>query len=345
MCPPAAAPPDTSPPRSGGAASRRASPQAPPRRGNLSVADPSGQSLRSSLVMTRRGLLGRLSGLGAVAAAAACGSPGGSTPVPAPGVPPAVRVSYGSRRDQYAELHLPAGAAAVPVVVVLHGGFWRQRYRADLGTPLAADLANRGYAAWNLEYRRVGGAGGWPGTFADVAAGIDALAEAGQRAAVDRLDLSRVVAVGHSAGGHLAVWAAGRPRVPAGSPGAVPAVPLVGAVSQAGVLDLVTAARAGLGAGAVQDLLGGSPDTVPERYAAASPTALAPLGVPVVCVHGRADDVVPLRQSELFAAVDPRAEVVVLPETGHFELIDPEDPAWGVCRDAAVRLLRRGAAR
>jgi len=109
-------------------------------------------------------------------AVAGCRGPGGRTPRPGPGVPPLRRVRYGTQADQFGELHLPAGTEPVGVAVVLHGGYWRQAYGAELGTPLAADLANRGVAGWNLEYRRVGGGGGWPGTFEDVAAGLDALA-------------------------------------------------------------------------------------------------------------------------------------------------------------------------
>jgi len=289
--------------------------------------------------MTRRRALSRLSAL-AAGAVAGCGGPGGTAPPPAPGVPPLRRVSYGIQADQFGELHLPAGVDPVGVVVVVHGGYWRQAYGAELGRPLAADLANRGLAAWNLEYRRVGGAGGWPGTFEDIAAGLDALAGPVQQAAGGRLELDRVVTVGHSAGGHLAVWAAARHRLPSGAPGTEPAVRPIGVVSQAGLLDLVAAARQGLGADAVLDLLGGPPDAVPDRYAAASPVALLPLGVPVVCVHGTADDIVPLQQSELYVtAAGCAAELIVIPGAGHFELIDPADPAWASCRDAALRLL------
>jgi acetyl esterase/lipase len=254
-----------------------------------------------------------------------------------------VRLDYGPHPSQFAELTLPTGNGPPrAVVAVVHGGFWRQAYGLELGRPLAADLAAAGFAAWNVEYRRVGGGGGWPATFTDVATALDLLAGAPGEAAGGRLTMDRVLAVGHSAGGHLATWLAARPGLPPSAPGAGPRVRLAGVVSQAGVLDLVDAAERGVGAGAVDDLLGGAPSAVPDRYALASPTALVPLGVPVVCVHGTSDDRVPLRQSERFvaaarAAGDP-AELVVLPEVDHFAVIDPAAHAWRSCRDAVERL-------
>lgn len=295
---------------------------------------PGGTAVRIPVVMTRRGMLGRAAALGGLLSYGACASPR------APGGPQPVRVGYGEHPDQYAELHLPAEGDALPVVVIVHGGFWLTAYGADLGTPIAADLAGTGLAVWNLEYRRVRGGGGWPVTLTDVAAGVDALAGAAQQATGGRLDLDRVVCLGHSAGGHLAVWAAGRHRLPAGAPGADPVVRPLGAVSQAGILDLADAAHQGLGGGAVTRLLGGGPGSVPERYTLASPVALVPLGVPVVCVHGTRDRLVPLRQSERFVtAAGAQAELVTLPGIGHFELIDPATSAWATCRTAVHRLL------
>lgn len=261
---------------------------------------------------------------------------------------PAKRIAYGGHASQFGELHLPRGAGPVPVIVIVHGGFWRQAYGAELGTPLALDLArtrvaDHPVAAWNIEYRRVGGGGGWPATLEDVAAAVDALAGPAQQAAGGRLDLARVAAVGHSAGGHLVGWLAARHRLPTGAPAASPRVRLKGAVSQAGVLDLADASAERLGAGAVDAFLGGGPENVPERYAAASPIALLPVGVPIVCVHGEADDTVPIRQSERYvaaahAAGDP-ARLVRLPGAGHFEVIDPADPAWRACKEAVLRMV------
>ncbi|MEO6880960.1 MAG: prolyl oligopeptidase family serine peptidase [Mycobacteriaceae bacterium] len=251
-----------------------------------------------------------------------------------------MRITYGGERSQLGELYLPDGTHRVPVVVVVHGGFWRRRYGNELGAPLAADLAARGVAAWNIEYRRVGNGGGWPETFLDVAAAVDALASVVQDRAGGRLDLDDVRGLGHSAGGQLAVWAAGRPLLPCGTPGADPVVRLSRVVSQAGVLDLVGASDQQLGDGACEALLGGPAEHQPQRYAAASPLALLPLGVPVVCVHGDADANVPISQSETYTAAatasgDP-ARLHRLAGVDHFALIDPTTPAWVTCRDAVL---------
>ena len=185
---------------------------------------------------------------------------------------------YGDHPSQYAELTVPPGTGMVPVVVVVHGGFWRTAYGAELGRPLAADLVDRGWAALNVEYRRVGssptaGGGGWPTTGLDVAAAVDGLAAQGQRIAGGRLDLSRVVGLGHSAGGQLVGWLAGRPGLEDAAPGADPQVRLSGVVAQAGVLDLVGGARAFLGGGAVEAFMDGGPDRQAAAYGQASPLA------------------------------------------------------------------------
>jgi acetyl esterase/lipase len=237
---------------------------------------------------------------------------------------------YGDDPSQLGELFLPDGdgASPVPVVVVLHGGFWRDRYDRHLMDELCADLTRRGLAAWNLEYRRLGSGGGWPATFEDVAAGIDHLAELDAP-----LALGCVSAVGHSAGGHLALWAAGRHRLPPGEPGAEPRVPVRRAVSQAGVSDVAEASRLALSNGVADELLGARPDEVPERVALASPRALLPLGVPQLLIHGGEDDTVPATMSRdyasaAWAAGDDRVALLVLPEQGHFEHIDPAEQAW-----------------
>lgn len=252
---------------------------------------------------------------------------------------------YGQDSSQFAELTLPsAGTGSVPVAIVIHGGFWRSAYGLDLGRPLAATLPGRGWAALNIEYRRIGNGGGYPATLLDVAAAIDMLADAGMEAARENgqdLDLSRVVAIGHSAGGHLAAWAATRRQQQTGAPGAAPVVEVSAVVSQAGVLDLRACARDGLGADAAQAFLGGEPDQVPQRYDEASPIEWLPLGVPTLCVHSPDDGNVPISQSQTFVAAATEAGDEAELETvegDHFAVIDAEDPAWTVVLDWLDRL-------
>jgi acetyl esterase/lipase len=245
-----------------------------------------------------------------------------------------VALAYGAGPDQFLEVTLPAGDGPAPVAVVLHGGFWRARYGIELARPLAADLAARGWAAVAVEYRRVGAGGGWPTTLEDWAAALDTLEDVGRvgEDTAARLDLTDVTVIGHSAGGHLAAWAAGRSRLPAGAPGAAPRVAVTAAVLQAGVLDLTAAVAADLGAGATVGFLGGTPAELPERYAAADPVRLLPTGVPVLCVHGQADTTVPLEQSERYAAAataaGDRVDVTAVPGD-HMVVIDLAGEAWG----------------
>jgi acetyl esterase/lipase len=219
--------------------------------------------------------------------------------------------------------------------VIIHGGFWRAQYDLSLGRPLAADLVRRGYTVWNLEYRRVGQGGGWPGTFADVAAGIDKLAE------LD-VDTGQVCAIGHSAGGQLAAWLVARQQLPSGAPGAAPTVAVTAGVAQAGVLDLVTAAEDGVGATAVPDVMGGGPADVPERYRLVDPIQLLPVDAPVLCVHASTDDVVPLAQSTAYVDVarqtGSRATLLEV-EGDHFTVIDPASAAWHAVVRALPQLL------
>jgi len=241
---------------------------------------------------------------------------------------------YGAGPAQFGELWRPDGPSA-GTVAVIHGGFWRARFDLSLGRPLAADLAARGYVAWNLEYRRAYAGGGWPGTFEDVAAGIDLLATL-------PVDTSRVVTVGHSAGGHLAAWAAGRAKLPPGTPGADPRVAVTGVVSQAGVLALADCARERVGGTAALDLMGGGPDELPEEYCLADPMAVVPLPVPVLCLHSRGDENVPYSYSERYvAAATAAGGRATLTEThgDHFTLIDPASPDWAVAVAAVSELL------
>jgi len=235
---------------------------------------------------------------------------------------------YGDDASQLAELFVPNGHEPHPVVVVIHGGYWRARYDRSLMTGLCEDLAVHGLAAWNLEYRRVGNGGGWPETFLDVAAGVDLLASVEAP-----VDLERVGAVGHSAGGHLALWAAARTRLPADTPGAGPRVVPRAVVSQAGVADLRLAADTAPSDEPTRALLGGSPDV----HALASPRELVPLGVDQLVLHGERDDTVSIEISLSYASAareaGDRCELRVLPGVGHFEHIDPSTQEWRLARE------------
>ena len=253
---------------------------------------------------------------GVVAAAAGCGD----STAPTAGRGPTV-VRYGDDPSQFVELSRPDAGGDVPVAVVIHGGFWRSAYDLSLGRPLAASLVANGWAAWNIEYRRVGNGGGYPATLDDVGAAIDALAD------VDGLDRSRVVTIGHSAGGHLAAWAATRDDA---------GVAVTAVVAQAGVLDLRRVPGSASAAAPCDAFLGVEPADVAAAYAAADPTVRLPLGVPVLCVHGRADDIVPITQSEDFVAAAKAAgddARLVAVEGDHFVVIDPASEAWAAVLD------------
>lgn len=257
--------------------------------------------------------------------------------------PPAAdaRLRYGEGEHHFGDLRLPRGAGPFPVVVVIHGGFWRARYDLEHAGHLAADLARRGYATWSIEYRRIGHPGGGvPGTLEDVGLAVDHLRTF---AGAHRLDLSRVVVLGHSAGGHLAAWAASRAGLADTALRGEHPLPLRGAVLLAGVLDLEEAHRLRLGEGVVEDFVGASPSARPDLYALASPLRRVPLGVPQVLLHGAADDVVPPQLSARYAEAARRAgdavTLIALEGAGHFELIDPRAAEWEQVVQAVRTLL------
>jgi acetyl esterase/lipase len=221
---------------------------------------------------------------------------------------------YGAGPEHEADLLIPDGGGPHRVAVLLHGGFWRNRFTRTTLTAIAIDLADRGWASWNIEYRRMGSGGGVPETLDDVRAAIDALTSI--EAPLDR---TKVLVIGHSAGGQLALCIGGMPEVTA-------------VLSLAGVCDLGSAAREQIGDAAAIEFMGGTPEERPEAYAIADPIRRLPTGAPVLLVHGDVDDRVPVEQSRGYEraarAAGDHCELLELPGVDHFALIDPRTPAW-----------------
>ncbi|MGP3958800.1 alpha/beta hydrolase family protein [Nonomuraea sp. 3N208] len=234
---------------------------------------------------------------------------------------------YGPLPDHEADLRLPPGASPRGLVVVIHGGFWRSRFGRETTRALCADLALRGWASWNVEYRRLGTGGGVPATLDDVAAALRHLDEVGPPGD------GPVVLLGHSAGGQLALWAAGTR-------------PVAAAVSLGGVCDLTEAARLGVGDGAALEFVGGAPEQRSELYDLADPARRLPSGSPTLIVHGTDDDRVPAELSRRYvkaaqAAGDP-CHLLELRDVGHFEVIDPRTAAWSAIVQRLEALVKGG---
>jgi len=257
-------------------------------------------------------------------------------------VPPAdYRITYGANEFQFGELRLPKGAGPHPTAIVIHGGCWMSQYGLSYMGHLSAALTEVGVATWNIEYRRIGNqGGGWPGTFEDASRAADHLRALAKS---HPLDLNRVVAVGHSAGGHLALWLAARKNLPKDSPVYLSdPLSLLGAVSLAGITDL---RRSGTACDEnVPQLMGGSAQDKAAIYNQASPIELAPLGVPHAIVQGDSDNIIPLAMAKDYAGAAKKkgddAKLVVIEKAGHFELVDPKSFAWEVVRDEVLALLK-----
>ncbi|HTP30900.1 MAG TPA: alpha/beta hydrolase [Candidatus Acidoferrales bacterium] len=252
--------------------------------------------------------------------------------------PGARRIAYGTDPLQFGELRVPGGRGPYPVVAIVHGGCWvsklgnldERAVALDLLRPMAEELTNNGIATWNLEYRRVGNAGGgWPGTFEDVARGTDYLRKIADE---NRLDLTRVVAIGHSSGGHLALWLAARPKLsPASELYAKDPLRIKGVVDLDGPGDLkatLPMQQSVCGAPVITQLLGGTPEERPERYREASPIEMLPLGIPQEFFAGRMFAPQAPAYEEAAKRAGDAVNAVVLSQAGHFVFIDPGSAVW-----------------
>jgi acetyl esterase/lipase len=266
-----------------------------------------------------------------------------------PSKPADARAAYGADPMQIGDLRLPDGPGPFPVAVVIHGGCWVSTFATlQSSTAFADALRDAGVATWNIEYRQLDTpGGGWPGTFEDVAAAADYLPTLAEQ---HPLDLSHVVAVGHSAGAHLALWLAARGGLPEASPlHSTSPLRLVGAVALGGpgdLRDFTTYAPSICGTPVIERLMGGTPDAVPDRYAQGSPVELLPTGTRQVLIVGDADGVMPEESRNAYVAAarnaGDSAEVIVVPDAGHFEYLAPASSAWPVVRDAILELLGTG---
>ena len=256
--------------------------------------------------------------------------------------PPDHTIAYGPAPQQFGHLRLPNGAGPFAVIVYVHGGCYKAEYSIAHAAAAEQALADAGYAVWSLEYRRVGDeGGGWPGTFQDLARGTDHLRAL---ATIHPLDLTRVVAAGHSAGGNSALWLAARRKIPAASPlHTADPLPIAGVLALAPAGDFIEMYEKNGCGGIMASLMGGSPATVADRYRAASPGELLPIGVPQVIVLAAHD--ASFREfgrayaAKARAAGDEQLRVVEAPDSGHFDVIAPTTSTWGIVLREARRLV------
>lgn len=265
-----------------------------------------------------------------------------------PAEPADYRLTYGDDANQFGELRLPAGPGPHPVIVLIHGGCWKAEYATlrDLA-PMGDALKRDGIATWNIEYRRLGQpGGGWPGTYLDVAHAIDHLRQISSKYG---LDLKHVVVLGHSAGGHLAMWSGTRQNLPKNSPLYLrKPLPLAGVINLAGTIDMsqnIAHMESECKDAVVTGMLGGSPESVPDRFKQASASALLPLRVPQILIWGERDNFIPRPLAEKYVSEAVRAgdrtQLIIVPAVGHFETASPASSAWPSVRKAIRSLLMK----
>ncbi len=250
------------------------------------------------------------------------------------------RHKYGPDQWQFGDLRMPKENRSVPILVLIHGGFWRPQYGLDLMEPMASEFVRNGYATFNIEYRRSGQhGGGWPGTLDDMTSAVNYLTVL---ASTYPLDLNRVTLIGHSAGGQMALWMAGRHLLPKNQAlNGARTMPLQRVVSLAGVVDLLAMWQIAHGQDPVEKFLGGPPTMWPDRYREASPINLLPTDTLTVLVHGTEDSRVPLAQSQNYwlkaRTQNSPVTLKTLPGVDHFQLIDPHSAAWPTVMAAVTK--------
>ncbi|MEE9327713.1 MAG: alpha/beta hydrolase [Cocleimonas sp.] len=244
-------------------------------------------------------------------------------------VTPNYRLEYGKHPEQFGNLYLPKHGDPYPTIILLHGGCWRAKFGLSQLGSLCKALTNLGFAVWNMEYRRLGNGGGWPTTFEDVSQGTDFLATIADKY---NLDLSNVTAMGHSAGGHLALWLAGRHHLPSNSKLSINSpINISNVISLAGIPDLVEGVKQNICLGACQELVGGLPEEVPERYRQASPGNLLPLNISQWHLVGEQDPIVPVSYIQTYiekAQYLDKVHFEIIPDIGHFEMVMPDTASW-----------------
>lgn len=263
------------------------------------------------------------------------------TPVPTPETTTVQRIQWGAEPQQFGDLYLPAGVGPWPVVVMIHGGCWYSGYTLQLQHPLSQALADRDFAVWNIEYRSLGNGGDWPVMFEDVAAAADFLPRLAITASVD---IDRVVAMGHSAGGHLALWLASRQQIPTASALYLPSPQLIrGVITLGGIADL-TASTCGSAPMGIINGGGLSSEQLAFRLRESSPLQMLPSGTPSVLISGAQDTIVPADISAGYAeaatALGDESEHLVLDGADHFYLIDPDRLDLNLIEDALTRMLQ-----